>query len=485
MEENINEVMDYITSQLKPKDKERHLYGEVFTPLGLINEMLDTLPNDVWNNETLKWLDPANGIGNFPITIFVRLYNGFTTKDGGYNPGLKNVITNDDDRCNHIINNMLYMVELNKNNIETSKGLFKKLAPNIEPNIIQMDKTDGFLADVDMIFPNGIVNEFDIIVGNPPYNNGVIRSASATNKTKQKLKDLGIENNKHKDIWIKFVKKILCFHLKKDAFLLFINPLNWFKPGRTHIHTDMLKYQIHNIRIYNIYQSEKLFSGFGKINTAYYLLQNAPSYTTTRIIDIYGNIDIVKLNSKSIIILAANSIFFKIQEKLSLIYEGDSYKRLSLDIKKCNGGDNKQLHKISQSGNISFVKTDRLHPDYNKSKIFLSGFNYPRYYYDKVGEYGIIGCEQHYFIGDKLNKLCDYFNTKLSCLLLINTKFRQEYIEPKYYPDVRLLPIETINDDTLADYFGFSKEERDMINCIKYPNREYRIREVSYLELVR
>ena len=31
----------------------------------LVCEMLEQLPPSVWKNKDLKWLDPANGIGNF------------------------------------------------------------------------------------------------------------------------------------------------------------------------------------------------------------------------------------------------------------------------------------------------------------------------------------------------------------------------------------------------------------------------------------
>jgi hypothetical protein len=52
------EVVDYINSKLKPNEKNKRERGEVFTPLTLINEMLDELPIDVWSNPDLKWLDP-------------------------------------------------------------------------------------------------------------------------------------------------------------------------------------------------------------------------------------------------------------------------------------------------------------------------------------------------------------------------------------------------------------------------------------------
>ncbi len=58
---------------LKPKDVEKKQIGEVFTPMSLVNEMLDKLPKKVWKNKNLKWLCPCCGIGKFLIAIYLRL----------------------------------------------------------------------------------------------------------------------------------------------------------------------------------------------------------------------------------------------------------------------------------------------------------------------------------------------------------------------------------------------------------------------------
>ena len=66
-------VLNIIRHYLTPKESERKLFGEVFTPLELICEMLASLPEEIWLNPDLKWLDPSNGIGNFPIVIYYKL----------------------------------------------------------------------------------------------------------------------------------------------------------------------------------------------------------------------------------------------------------------------------------------------------------------------------------------------------------------------------------------------------------------------------
>lgn len=68
--------MVLINDCLKPKDIEKKKFGEVFTPMFLVNEMLDNLPNEVWSNKNLKWFDPAAGMGNFPVAVYLRLMDG-------------------------------------------------------------------------------------------------------------------------------------------------------------------------------------------------------------------------------------------------------------------------------------------------------------------------------------------------------------------------------------------------------------------------
>ena len=491
----IQSVLEYIKDHLAPKDAERHKFGEVFTPMRLVHEMLDTLnETGAWNNPALTWLDPANGMGNFPIATFMRLFYGFRVTAGGhyagigregegvYNPGLTEIIPAEAERRHHIVQRMLFMVELNTKNIAISKKLFKKLAPGVEPNIIQMHRTQGFLAEGPMIFPNGTINIFDIVMGNPPFQGGAARGKT-TNRTKKLRLEMDVGQDKHKNLWIPFVKKILDQHMKPDSYLIFIHPITWFKPDRTGIHDTMLEHQIHTLRIYDMYQAMREFSGKGKISVAYYLLQKTAPSANTRIIDRLGKIESIRLNSRSIIILAFNSVFSKIQSRVPLLYESDVHRVTSFSTDKCTAGANKQLHRINEKGEITFTKIGLVHTDQAVPKIFLSGYHTPRFFHDTKGEYGLIGSHQHYFVGSDLGRLAEYLQTKLSCVLLSHIKYDQEYIEPKYYPDIRGLPLETITDDTLADYFGFTAGERAAIAEIVYPAREYTLKELTCAQL--
>ena len=45
--------------------------------------MFDHIPKDVWKDPNLKWLDFANGIGNFPVIAYYKLFDSL--KSWGFN----------------------------------------------------------------------------------------------------------------------------------------------------------------------------------------------------------------------------------------------------------------------------------------------------------------------------------------------------------------------------------------------------------------
>jgi len=76
--DNPKELLEYINNRLKPVDKKKRENSEVFTPINVIEEMMDKLEQSIWENPNLKWLDPCVGIGNFMIVIYLRLMEGLS-----------------------------------------------------------------------------------------------------------------------------------------------------------------------------------------------------------------------------------------------------------------------------------------------------------------------------------------------------------------------------------------------------------------------
>ena len=91
----------------------KELFGEVHTDFSLIYKILNLIPNKEFKNPNKKWLDPCAGRGYFMIILYKKLFFS-----------LRNVIKNDFDRHNHIIQNMIYMIEINPQHILNLYELF-------------------------------------------------------------------------------------------------------------------------------------------------------------------------------------------------------------------------------------------------------------------------------------------------------------------------------------------------------------------------
>ena len=67
----MKQVKNKSNEVLIKSEERKKKYGEVFTPSFLVNEMLNTLPNEIWG-EKKTFLDPSCGNGNFLIEVLRR-----------------------------------------------------------------------------------------------------------------------------------------------------------------------------------------------------------------------------------------------------------------------------------------------------------------------------------------------------------------------------------------------------------------------------
>lgn len=496
-----NSVLDIIDKRLIPDEEAKKLRGEVFTPLNLVREMLfgirksasnkseteiwgidsdgnffdddekdkvGGIPLEIWRDPETKWLDPANGIGNFPVVAFYML----DYQIGKHGPPEFKGDDNRVKRRRHIIKNMLFMIELNKGNVNTSRKIFEKILPGVTANICCANTLE--MTDEKLKREFG-VNRFHVIMGNPPFNRGGINRPDTR---KNKSSYTGENKEKKETIWNKFVLQSFKF-LKSNGFLLFIHPIGWFHSGDyDDVRNILLTNQLSDIRIYHKSQSVSMFRGSGEISVAYYCLQNKPSTKPTRVIGMNGHEEMVTLQLKSILLLNNSSIINKIINISPFWKDNKNFKHTS---NICEPGSNKQIKGIYDDGHIHIVKVLKKHIDQNAPKIVLSGATYPRIYYDKKGEYGLIGSGVNYWIGDEkeLNLLHSFLNTKLAAFLTKELRFRQGFVEFKYFPDINNLGLERINDKLLAEKFNFTSDEEKIINASEYPKREYTFKEVA------
>tara|TARA_Y100000389_G_scaffold153331_1_gene153535 strand:+ start:7089 stop:8783 length:1695 start_codon:yes stop_codon:yes gene_type:complete len=251
-------ILKTIRERLVIREDEKTMHGEVFTPPELICEMLNTLPKSVWANKDLKWLDPANGIGNYPIVVYYKLLQG-----------LKHAIPDQEKRSKHIIENMLYMVELDHINVNTCRKLFKILDPKATPNIARAN----FLEEENK-WKKALGNDkYDIIMGNPPYNEGGVRAKGKSH-----------ESSETKTLWPLFVKNCLNYLRDKESYLLFIHPGSWVSLNGANGDL-MTSRQLVKLRFYDKTQSGFIFGLPQLIPTTYQLIKNQETKKDTLIYD--------------------------------------------------------------------------------------------------------------------------------------------------------------------------------------------------------
>ena len=195
--EHIKDVVLMLREYVKVGEVEQKKFGEVMTPLEMVKEMLNTLPKEVWSNPNLKWLDPANGTGPYPIMIIYKLMIG-----------LKDWEPDDEKRYKHIVENMIYVAELQPKNMflyMCAVDPFDKYKLNVYTGSFLEKEFDYHMKTV------WNIQNFDIVIGNPPYqemDGGAKASA--------------------KPIYNLFTEKSILFSKK----VLFITPSRWFAGGK-------------------------------------------------------------------------------------------------------------------------------------------------------------------------------------------------------------------------------------------------------------
>ena len=191
---HIKDVVKMLREYVEVSDTEVKTMGEVMTPISLVEEMLDTLPDSVWTNPDLKWLDPCNGVGTFVSVIIQRLMKG-----------LVNFQSDDKLRYQHIMENMIYVCELQAKNVFLYLYAFDpkdEYALNIYNGSYLDNGFDKHMAELG-------VNQFDIVVMNPPYNSSTSQGGSSHT------------------LWDKFVEKVLETSLISDGYLVAVHPSGW------------------------------------------------------------------------------------------------------------------------------------------------------------------------------------------------------------------------------------------------------------------
>jgi len=388
---------------------------------------------NIWTNESLTWYDPATGMGNYPIAIYYKLMEGLKTK-----------IPNEEQRKKHIIEKQLYMGELNKKNCFIIKQIF-----NIH-NGYNLNLYEGDTLNIKINEVFGI-SKFNIIIGNPPYNE-VLTSIGA------------------KPLYHKFIE----YYVNKCNLLSFIVPSRWFAGGKgLDKFREMMINRVDILYIKHYDNACKIFGNTvdikGGVN--YFLIDN----TYNGLCDYNGKK--VKFNTFDIIL---DSKYYEIVNKLldlnkiTDLYLG-RYFGIESNDKRFN--DNNTLIKCyvsKQKGFIKYIDKKEIKKEYNFYKVITTEASF-----EGSSGFGntFIGTNNEVYSGSYISfkvsnenearSLLSYMKCKLPNFMLSLRKISQHINEStcKWIP---LPPLnKEWNNEEVYEYFQLSDAEIKLIKETK------------------
>lgn len=445
---NIN-ILEYKQNFTVSKE-DKLKYGEIYTPFSLIERMFNLFEPIVFTQKDKKWLDPGAGTGYFSIYLFDKL-----------NKGLSLVIPNDEERKSHIIENMIYIIEIKESNVIILREIFGEKA-NIFNN--------------DFLSPISLLVDFDFIIGNPPYNSNGIKKVP-TNTKKNKKHDDG------KTIWISFIKKSISL-LKENGQLCVIVPSIWLKPDKARTYHYLTSYKIEKLHCLTNTETNKIFKGEAQTPTCFFLLTKRE---TDNYINIFDNDQKKYINFycklEYPIPLFGQAVIQKLQP---FIEKAGHLLVIKTNLPSVNSLFSEHSSNTFPYPNIKTSILNGMQPELSinysniaqayqgKKKLILAHKMYGFPYYDSEGIYGISNRDNYVILREseeELLQIKQFLSTNLALYIYEATRYRMKYLEKyafQFIPDIiKLLDFpKDINDESVSLYFGLDDNDKININSL-------------------
>jgi len=475
---------------------------EVFTSPHIAKLILDNLPNDLWEDEKIKFLDPVSKTGVFLREITIRLIRGLQKK-----------IPNLEKRINHILRNQVYGLSITEltslisrrtlycskyANSKFSISKFNDIEGNIKfistkhswnsKNICAFCGVNKELYDRNKKLENyaySFIHEqnlnkvfdmkFDVIIGNPPY----------------QMSDGGGGGGSAKPVYNKFINTAKRLN---PRYLTMIIPSRWYSGGKG---LDEFREEMLNdkriSKIVDFPDSSDCFPGVEiKGGVCYFLWER----------DYSGECEITNINKskknifKRPLLEKDLNFFIRYNQSISIIrkvlkFKDENFSSLVSTRKPFGISDfkgkskkNKNDIKIFYIRGFGYIDEKKIltgKENIKKHKVFISkaygaGEGFPHQIINKpfYGETNSVCTETYLHIGPFSSKLeCEnvisYIKTKFFRFLVLMIKNTQNTTRSVY----RLVPIQNFekkwNDKLLYKKYDLTQNEIKFIEDMIRP----------------
>ena len=440
---DVKNIFTHYKQDFDVEEINKIIYGEVRTDYTLIYDILNLLPTSIFKNPNLKWLDPCCANGYFCIVLFYKLYYG-----------LQNEIQDENKRKHHIINNMIFMNEINSIHIPTLKNIFGESANIYNSDYLNMNEID-----------------VDIIISNPPYNYGIVKTPTNNNVSKK---------NDGASVWQKFIKKMI-HQLNDYSHLLTIIPSIWMKYNHP-MYNFLTQFKIFKLHTMTNTETNRIFHKQAQTPTCYFHLQKKPTNDSIKLYDSKVNRYVlypinynIPVHSSSIIkkLIPYLNKFGSIKALKTNVDPGIRSKKTTISLFENNTYKYKSIKTCLLKENIPIINiqyTNNPCMYYNIKKLVFANKMYGLPFFDIEGKYGISTRDNYIIINKTYNefiKLQKLFYTKFIIYIFEAARYRMKNLDIaafEFIPNIiHLFKINEITDEHLFRFFSLENIEREVI----------------------